>query len=208
VGKPIVGKQGEKSLLHDFVKNHYAYSIDDSALCWFGCISFLIDPPNLKESVHERIAKARQCFYDFNGYSKLDEIDKKKKVEEYTGFMLVEEIDRFMSYFETDVNVFQFVEKDTCYKKQHSYICKPHKAMFVFNVGIINFPKYQHTVWLKDSEKASECFVRNKCQYRVFHLKHAYSKHYRECDGKVKDKQLKVLTDDKIIIHTLHRIQW
>jgi hypothetical protein len=33
----------------------------------------------------------------------------------------------------------------------------------------------------------------------VFHLKHEYSKHYRECDCKVKDKQLKVLIDDKII---------
>jgi glycine betaine/choline ABC-type transport system substrate-binding protein len=41
--------------------------------------------------------------------------------------------------------------------------------------------------------------VCNKCQYRVFHLKHTYSKHYREYDGQVEDKQLKVLTDDKII---------
>jgi hypothetical protein len=61
------------------VKNGYAYSIDDSALCWFGCISFLIDPPKLKESVYERIAKARQCFYDFYGYSLLDEIGKKRR---------------------------------------------------------------------------------------------------------------------------------
>jgi hypothetical protein len=199
VGKPICGKQGEKSMLHNFMKNRYAYSIDESALCWYGCISFLIDPPKLKECVHERITKARQCFYDFYGYSQLDEISKKKKVDEYAGFMLVEEIDRFMSFFETGVNVFQFVEKYTCYKKQYSYVCKPQKAMFILNISIINFPKYQHAVWLKDSEKASECFVHNKCQYRVFHLKHAYSKHYRECDGKVKDKQLKVLTDDKII---------
>jgi hypothetical protein len=81
VGKPIGGKQGEKSLLHDFVKNWYAYSINDSVLCWLGCISFLIDPPKLKEFVHERIAKARQCFYDFYGYSHLDEINKKKKME-------------------------------------------------------------------------------------------------------------------------------
>jgi hypothetical protein len=69
----------------------------------------------------------------------------------------------------------------------------------VLNVGIINFPKYQHAVWLKDSEKASECFVCSKCQYHVYHLKHAYNKHYKECDGKVKDKQLQVLHDDKII---------
>jgi hypothetical protein len=33
VGKLIGGKQNKKSLLHDFVKNRYAYSIDESALC-------------------------------------------------------------------------------------------------------------------------------------------------------------------------------
>jgi hypothetical protein len=79
VGKPVGGKQDEKSLLHDFVKNPYTYSIDDSALCWFGCISFLIDSPKLQESMHERIAKGRQCFYDFYGYSHLDEINKKRR---------------------------------------------------------------------------------------------------------------------------------
>jgi hypothetical protein len=98
VGKPIGGKQGEKSLIYDFVKNKYAYSIDVSALCWIGCISYLIEPPKLKESAHESIAKAKQCFYDFYGYSNLDEIDK-KKVDEYAGFMMVEEINRFMSFF-------------------------------------------------------------------------------------------------------------
>jgi hypothetical protein len=57
-------------------------------------------------------------FYDFYGNSHLDEIDKKKKVDEYVGFMLIEEIDRFMSFFETDVKVFRYVEKETCYLKQ------------------------------------------------------------------------------------------
>jgi hypothetical protein len=33
----------------------------------------------------------------------------------------------------------------------------------------------------------------------VYHLKHAYNKHYKDCDGKVKDKQLQLLHDDKII---------
>jgi hypothetical protein len=50
----------------------------------------LIDPPKLKESVQERITKVRHCFYDFYGYSNLEEINKKKKVDEYAGFMLVE----------------------------------------------------------------------------------------------------------------------
>jgi hypothetical protein len=33
----------------------------------------------------------------------------------------------------------------------------------------------------------------------VFYLKHAYNKHYLNSDSKEKDKQLNVLTDDKII---------
>jgi hypothetical protein len=71
--------------------------------------------------------------------------------------------------------------------------------MFVLNVNIIDFPKYPNTVWVKDLEKESECLVCNKCQYRVFHLEHEYNKYFRECDGKIMDKQLQVLTDDKII---------
>jgi hypothetical protein len=67
-------------------------------------------------------------------------------VDEHAGFMQVEEIDRFMSFFETDVNVFRFVEKDSFYKKQYSYVCTPQKAMFVLNVGITTFPRYQHAV--------------------------------------------------------------
>jgi hypothetical protein len=47
----------------------------------------------------------------------LNEIDKKKKVDEYGWFMLVEEIYRFMRFFETDVNMFRNVEKETYYQK-------------------------------------------------------------------------------------------
>jgi hypothetical protein len=112
---------------------------------------------------------------------------------------MVEEIDRFMSFFETDVNVFRYVDKDMSYKRQYSFVSSPQKAMFVLNVGIINFPMYQHSVWLKDLENVSESFVCNKCQSRMFHLKHAYTKHYLECGGKVKDKQLQELHDDRII---------
>jgi hypothetical protein len=77
----------------------------------------LIDPPKLKGCVYKRIAKAIQCFYDFYGYSHLDEINKKKKMVKYAGFMLVEEIDRFMSFFETDIDVFRNFEKEMCNKK-------------------------------------------------------------------------------------------
>jgi hypothetical protein len=62
-------------------------------------------------------------------------------VDEYAGFMLVEEIDRFMKIFQTDVNVFRNVEKEVCYRKQCSYIYS-EKAMFVLNVGTLDFLKY------------------------------------------------------------------
>jgi hypothetical protein len=75
-GKPSGGKPGEKNLIHDFIKNKYGYSIDDSALCWCECISFLVEPPKSGESVKMRMTKAKQCFYDFYGYSHLDEIEK------------------------------------------------------------------------------------------------------------------------------------
>jgi hypothetical protein len=47
-------------------------------------------------------------------------------------FMLVEEINRLMNFFETDVNVFRYVEKERCYKKQYSYVCL-EKEIFVLN---------------------------------------------------------------------------
>jgi hypothetical protein len=41
--------------------------------------------------------------------------------------------------------------------------------------------------------------VCSKYKYRVFGLKNVYNIQYRECDGKVKDKKLKVLADYKLI---------
>jgi hypothetical protein len=78
-----------------FVKNKYTYSIEDSRLCWFWCISFLIDPPSSTESASMGMTKARHCFYDFYGSGIWMKLIKKKKVNEYVGFMLVEENDFF-----------------------------------------------------------------------------------------------------------------
>jgi hypothetical protein len=64
-----------------------------------------------------------------------------------------------MTFFETDVHVFLYLDEDKYFKKQYSYECAPQKAIFVLNIGIVNFPKYQHAMWLKDSENVSECFV-------------------------------------------------
>jgi hypothetical protein len=103
-----------------------------------------------------------------------------------------------MIFFQTHVNVFRHVEKNTYYKKQYSYVCS-EKTIFVLNANIIDFPKYKHEEWLNNSEKKSECFVCNKCQYRVFHLKYGHNKHYREIDRKIKDKQVLLLHDERII---------
>jgi hypothetical protein len=66
---------------------------------------------------------------------------RRKRRKEYMRFILVEEIDRFISLFEIDVNVFKNVEKEKCYKKQYSNVCS-EKVIFVLNVGIVDFPKY------------------------------------------------------------------
>jgi hypothetical protein len=88
------------------------------------------------------MTKGKECFYNFYGYSHLDEIDK-KKVDEFAGFM---------TFFDVGVNMYRYVEKESCYKKQYLYVCTPQKIMFVLNVGIIDFPKYQHDMWLKNSK--------------------------------------------------------
>jgi hypothetical protein len=34
------GKIGEKCLISSFIHNQYAYSIYESTLCWFACVSY------------------------------------------------------------------------------------------------------------------------------------------------------------------------
>jgi hypothetical protein len=41
VSKNTRGKIGEKCLISSFIHNQYAYSICESTLCWFACISYL-----------------------------------------------------------------------------------------------------------------------------------------------------------------------
>jgi hypothetical protein len=51
-------------------------------------------------------------------------------MDEFARFIVVEEVGRFMKFFKTDINVFSYVEGDTCYKKQHSFVYL-ERAMFV-----------------------------------------------------------------------------
>jgi hypothetical protein len=51
-------------------------------------------------------------------------------MDEFARFMVVEGIEIFMKFFEIDINVFSYVEGNTCYKKQHSFVCS-ERAMFV-----------------------------------------------------------------------------
>jgi hypothetical protein len=39
------------------------------------------------------------------------------KLDDYVGFILEEEINMYMSFFEIDFNIFRYVEKEVCYQK-------------------------------------------------------------------------------------------
>jgi hypothetical protein len=62
VGKPIGRKLGMKSLVCDFVKNHFTFTIAEYPLCWFACISYLTNPIKTKNSENEK----KECFLLWN----------------------------------------------------------------------------------------------------------------------------------------------
>jgi hypothetical protein len=103
-----------------------------------------------------------------------------------------------MKFFQTDVNVFTYHEKQNCHSKQHSYVCS-NKAIFSLKVGLLDLTKYQHAVWLENVDSACNCFACSKCQMRVFHNPNAFQRHIRSCGGKVRDKQLTVSRTEDII---------
>jgi hypothetical protein len=120
----------------------------------------------------------RECFFHFYGYQNLSEEAKELKLKLYKGFVLATEIERFISFFQTDVNVFKFNDKQKCYSKQHSYIySSPTKALYTLNVGLVDFPQYQHAIWLENVDEACNCFACCKCQMRVFHNYNAHNVH-------------------------------
>jgi hypothetical protein len=110
------------------------------------------------------------------------------------------EIEKFMWFFQTDVNVFTFHDKDNCYFKQHSYICSsPTKALYTLNVGLLDFPICKHAIWFENLDKTCNCFACHKCQMRVFHNYNAYTSHEKHCTAMTKDKQLVVSHKDDVI---------
>jgi hypothetical protein len=103
----------------------------------------------------------------------LSEEEKEIKLSECKGFVLVIEIEDFMKFFQTDVNVFRFHNNKKCYSKRHSYVCS-NKAIFPLNVGLLDLPKYQHAVWLENVDSACNCFICSKYQMRVFYNLNAF----------------------------------
>jgi hypothetical protein len=92
----------------------------------------------------------------------LSEEEKEIKLSEYKGFVLATEIEDFMKFFQTDVNVFTYYDKENCYSKRHSYVCS-NKAIFSLNVGLLDLPKYQHDVWLENVDSTCNCFTCSEC---------------------------------------------
>jgi hypothetical protein len=128
----------------------------------------------------------------------LSEEEKEMKLSEYKGFAFATEIENFMKFFQTDVNVFTYHDKQNCYSKQHSYVCS-NKAIFSLKVGLLYLPKYQHAVWLENVDSVCNCFACLKCQMRVFHNPNAFQCHTRSCGRKIKDKQLTLSRTEDVI---------
>jgi hypothetical protein len=79
---------------------------------------------------------------------------KRIKLSKYKGFVFSVEVKDFMKFFQTDVNVYAFHEKENSYSKQHSYVCST-EAVFSLNVGLLDLPKYHHTHWLENVDSAN-----------------------------------------------------
>jgi hypothetical protein len=103
-----------------------------------------------------------------------------------------------MKFFQINVNVFTYHDKENCYSKQHSYVCST-KAIFSLNVGLLDLTKYQHAFWLENVDSACNCFACSKCQMSVFHNPNEFKRHTRSCGGKIKDKELTVSRTEDII---------
>jgi hypothetical protein len=115
VGKQIGGKLRMKSLVFDFVKNHFESTITEYPLCLFVCISYLINPKRGKngENKKTRMQYTKECFFNFYSYQKLSEEDKEPKLKRNKVFVLAAEIENFRTFFQTNVNVFKFMIKKT-----------------------------------------------------------------------------------------------
>jgi hypothetical protein len=100
-------------------------------------------------------------------------------------------IEKFMYFFQTDINIFKFNDKHNCYSKQHSYICSSStNALYMLNVALLDFAKYKHAVWLDNIEKVCNCFACRKCQMRVFHNYYTFNKHEKYWNDKIKNREL------------------
>jgi hypothetical protein len=69
----------------------------------------------------------------------LPEEEKEIILSEYKGFVLPAEIEEFMKFFQTDVNVFTFHNNEISYSKRYSYVCST-KSIFSLNVGLLDLP--------------------------------------------------------------------
>jgi hypothetical protein len=116
IGKPTSGKLGMKSLVFDFVKNRFASTITVDELCWFTCISYLINPKRGKNCENEkaRIQYTKEYFFQFYGNQNLSKEEKELKLKKYKGFILATEIEMFPLFFHIDINIFKFNEKQNC----------------------------------------------------------------------------------------------
>jgi hypothetical protein len=151
-------------------------------LCWFACISYLYKKRKDNENSRTRVIYAKQFFFDYYGLENGSEEEQKKAIEYYEGFNILSEIYHFVEFFEVTLNIFIYSKKNNYYEKFCTYF--HDKPKFYLNVGLLNFPTYQHAVWLKNVEKAVDCYTCPKCQVSIFYNYGGYNAHIQDCNGK------------------------
>jgi hypothetical protein len=199
------GKIGTKTsaldkFIFSLVNNKFAYTTNLKNLCWFGCMSFILFPlctDMKKENVKTRNKYTRELFYRFYSIENKPRNFKILFESDYTGFDITTEIERFKNFFNVSVNVFQYDKVKQIYKKLYSYV--KSNCKYVLNVGLISVDNYSHVVWLRDVQKASECFLCPKCSIHIFHNQKAFNNHFNFCNGEKTEKKLIVSPVPRLI---------
>jgi hypothetical protein len=83
VGKAISEKLEMKSVVFNFVKNHFGSTIIEYQLCLLVCISYLTNPKRGKNGENEktRMQYTKEYFFNFYGYQNLSEEEKELQLK-------------------------------------------------------------------------------------------------------------------------------
>jgi hypothetical protein len=190
------------AIVYELVNNQYAYTVNLENLCLFGCLSYLLFPRGAdgkKENVNIRNKFTRELFHRYNNTEGLSAEEKEQIENSYPGFNLADEdeIHRFMQFFDVSINIYRYHKDESKYTRVYSY--NHPNAAYVLDVGLVTLDHYEHAIWLKDIDRATNCYVCKNCKINIFHNYHYYKEHESKCNGKKREKKLLVSRNPQII---------